>query len=193
YMFMAFMPGDTLDMRWPTLEQPQKHTIWQQLNQILLDLRSMEHYVDTLLGSLSGSHLCQDNRIDTRLSSGTLYTEAEFNDFLVSTPLPCIARKFIQWVRSLLRDDHRIVLTHSDFDPGNIMVVDHPTQALVVSGLINWDFGGWYPEQWEMVKAMNTRGTDDESDWWAHLLEVLNQSNTDVAVDRLLERLVHTS
>ncbi|KDQ54019.1 hypothetical protein JAAARDRAFT_38607 [Jaapia argillacea MUCL 33604] len=192
YMFMAFVPGDTLDTRWPTLEQPQKHAIRQQLNQLLLELRGVEHYVGTPLGSLSGSHLCQDTRIDTRLSSGTLYTEAEFNDCLISTPLPRIARGFIQWVRSLLRDDHRIVLTHGDFHPGNIMVVDHPTQGLVVSGLIDWEFGGWYPEQWEMVKAMNTRGTDNESDWWAYLPEVLNQYNADVAVDRLLERSVCT-
>jgi hypothetical protein len=46
--------------------------------------------------------------------------------------------------------------------------------------------GGWYPEYWKSLKALNSRGTDDESDWWNSLSEEINQHVAEIALDRLI-------
>jgi len=61
---------------------------------------------------------------------------------------------------SFLKDDHRIVLTHGDLQPRNIVV-----QGDKVTGIIDWEFGGWYSEYWEYVKGTDLRGCEG---WWRH-------------------------
>jgi aminoglycoside phosphotransferase (APT) family kinase protein len=41
-----------------------------------------------------------------------------------------------------------IVLAHADFRPANIIV-----KKGHVTGIIDWEMAGWYPEHWEFVKA----------------------------------------
>lgn len=48
--------------------------------------------------------------------------------------------------------------------------------------------GGWYPEYWEMYKALNTRGGGDDSDWWDHLPEVILGFDREVFERRVLEQ-----
>ena len=43
---------------------------------------------------------------------------------------------------------HRIVFSHGDLRPANIIVKDGH-----ITGIIDWELGGWYPEYWEFVKA----------------------------------------
>ena len=44
---------------------------------------------------------------------------------------------------------HKIVFTHGDLAPRNIMI----SKDFVITGIIDWEYGGWYPEYWEYVKA----------------------------------------
>lgn len=65
-----------------------------------------------------------------------------------------------------MRDNHRVVMTHGDLHPRNIMVKwitsgpdvgpSDGNKELVVTSLIDWEMGGWYPEYWEFVKAVAT-------------------------------------
>lgn len=50
-------------------------------------------------------------------------------------------------LRARLRRDHRAVLTHGDLSPRNIIVQDNK-----ITGLIDWEIAGWFPEYWEYVK-----------------------------------------
>lgn len=45
---------------------------------------------------------------------------------------------------------HKIVFTHADFNMRNILV-DPRTRRL--SGIVDWENAGWYPEYWEYTKA----------------------------------------
>jgi hypothetical protein len=45
------------------------------------------------------------------------------------------------WIRSLLRNDHRIVLTHGDFHPRNFLVVENEHHKITISGIIDWEMG----------------------------------------------------
>ena len=50
-----------------------------------------------------------------------------------------------------MRDDHRIVLSHGDFHSKNILVQVEGESACI-SGIIDWEMGGWYPEYWDALK-----------------------------------------
>jgi hypothetical protein len=69
------------------------------------------------------------------------------------------------WPGSRLRDDHRTaVLTPGDLNPIDFILLDGENQTVPVSGIVDWELGGWYPEYWDALKALKLRGTDDESD-----------------------------
>lgn len=67
-------------------------------------------------------------------------------------------------LRSSMGDDHRIVMTHGDLHPRNIMVSWEQDQSdeetremeLKVTSILDWDLAGWYPEYWEYLKALST-------------------------------------
>jgi aminoglycoside phosphotransferase len=191
YMFMTSIPGVTLEECWPRLSMDQKVRIRFQLNRMMLALRRVPYVTGDPLGSISMPHLCSDNRMRKRQSPHPLFTESDFNDFLVSRPFRLVSAGFTRWIRSLLRNDHRIVLTHGDFHPRNIMVVENEHHIVAVSGIIDWEMGGWYPEHWESVKAQNTRGIEDNSDWWDSLPQSISGYDTEVVVDRFLENFIN--
>jgi hypothetical protein len=71
------------------------------------------------------------------------------------------------------------------------MVVENEHHVVAVSGIIDWEMAGWYPEHWEWVKAQNTRGVEDNSDWWDFLPQSISGYDTEVVVDRFLETFIN--
>ena len=87
---------------------------------------------------------------------------------------------------SCLKDDHRIVLTHGDLQPRNILV--YGTEVI---GIIDWELSGWYPEYWEFVKGSTpVKGCDG---WWEHLGQIVGKFPMEWAVDLHLDRLIVNS
>jgi aminoglycoside phosphotransferase (APT) family kinase protein len=186
YLFMTRVQGSTLHSLWPSLMVQQRDGVRNSLEEMLSAMRSLVWTPGTPLGTLSEPHICQDARTYVR-TGGPFYNEAEFNSFLLRDPLPRISSSYLRWMQSCLRDDHKIVMTHGDLNPHNIILQKEDDGSVSVSGLIDWALGGWYPEYWDAVKALNIRGTDDESDWWCSLPWTLNQFTAEVAINRLLE------
>lgn len=186
YLFMTRIPGVTLHSRWPSMSVSQKKSVCSKLDAMLSDLHGLHWTPGTPLGSLIAPYTCKDTRQYVR-TGGPIYSEAEFNDFLLRTPLKRISSSYLRWLRSRLRDDHHIVLSHGDLNPKNIILLDEQDDSMSVSGIIDWEMGGWYPEYWDSLKALNVRSTDDESDWWCSLPEQLNQYISEVAIDRFVE------
>jgi hypothetical protein len=69
----------------------------------------------------------------------------------------------------------------------NIILLDGENETVSVSGIVDWEMGGWYPEYWDALKALNLRGTDDESDWWNSLPEQISQYVAEIALDSFIE------
>jgi len=81
--------------------------------------------------------------LDYRISLdlvGPFIDEAAFNERLKLGAVP----------NAVHQTGHNIVFTHADFNMRNILV-DPRTRRL--SGIVDWENAGWYPEYWEYTKA----------------------------------------
>lgn len=74
----------------------------------------------------------------------------------------------------MLPDTARICLTHGDLHLGNILVVvsqDGDEPKITISGIVDWEQAGWYPEYWEYCKAMivGPYGDDWRENGWVNI------------------------
>ncbi|EIW83176.1 hypothetical protein CONPUDRAFT_101850, partial [Coniophora puteana RWD-64-598 SS2] len=162
-LFMTRLPGATLKAVWPTMTASQKLAVQSSLNDMLVTLRSIpwtsirspeaRDADPKLLGSLSPQPVCKDLRRILRQTARPIPTEAEFNEFIGTDEqsMKHTSARCRAWALSMLRSDHRVVLTHVDLHPDNFIVniCDEEGVEKVTVGIIEWELGGFYPEYWE--------------------------------------------
>ncbi|OAX77690.1 hypothetical protein ACJ72_08008 [Emergomyces africanus] len=119
YIFMSFIEDATLDTQWDSLSNEEKCSIQDQLDTIMKKLRSLP--VPSRYLGIGNPPCCVDTRMWTRTSPEYIENEGQFNAFLLGNPDPLKTEPYVEFVRSMLREDHRIVLTHGDLHPRNIM------------------------------------------------------------------------
>lgn len=151
YVFMSRAEGVTLESVWPRLSTTHKLSVQLQLNDIFRALRasvpgpSVDGEDRPRIGSfVLGT--CKDMRRILRTSEGPIRSEEDFNGFLCRqshrTETP-----WIKMVRSFMSNNHRIVMTHGDLHPRNIMVQWQPDdedgsggkEPIRITSLIDWD------------------------------------------------------
>lgn len=195
YVFMSRGKGTTLEELWPQLQVADKQSVQKQLNDIFRVLRATQLRPDDNPRKIGGfmSGLCQDMRRWPR-SCEDLSTEAEFNDFLCRhentrrTQTP-----WIKMIRSFMKNDHKLVMTHGDLHPRNIMVDwEEGRKDIKITSILDWEMAGWYPEYWEFVKALAT--ADERGplrDWCDYLpTEAIGQWPTEYSIDLLISRWI---
>lgn len=162
---MSFVEGTPLVKVWPELSSDAKVSMQSQLEQIFSHLRKI-----LILSSYlrSGSPpRCKDLRRLLRIAESEIKSEAEFNSFLTHTD-----RKFnpiyFKLATANLSTNHEVVMTHSDLHPRNILIQHDFMHTLQITGLVDWELSGAYPEYWEYVKALSGVNCD-LSDWYSYL------------------------
>ncbi|KAL7926961.1 kinase-like domain-containing protein [Trichoderma austrokoningii] len=168
---MGYVEGQSLDKLWADLSSQEKKDITQQLGKIVDQMRAVTP-PPRLIGACDGTEI-RDLRAYSTCHSPPCHSEEEFNAFLLSslhvnTP-PLLREAF----SGRLRTNHRIVFSHCDLAPRNIMVKDGK-----ITGLVDWEHSGWYPEYWEYVKFFQQSGGD-----WRHYGE-------EIFADRYPDELV---
>ncbi|KAL2179727.1 kinase-like domain-containing protein [Thermothelomyces heterothallicus CBS 202.75] len=200
YHFMSRAAGVTLESVWADLSVEHKTSIKAQLNSIFRTLRKEHDGGRPKFGGFT-SAICKDTRRHQRLSEPAIQTETQFNDFLCRKP-GRTPRPWITMLRSGMRNDHRLVMTHGDLHPRNIMVrwesgdedganLDRGEEKRIrITALIDWEMSGWYPEYWEFVKALSTINMREKlSDWFEYLpTDVIGTWPVELAIDSLLDR-----
>ncbi|KAE8353427.1 kinase-like domain-containing protein [Aspergillus coremiiformis] len=168
-IFMSYQPGKTLTDVWPTLDQAQKASIQAQLNKILNDLRSLPFTPGAPLGGIGGEG-CKDVRRHLRRSDKPITRIDEFEQFLFTGRRPG-GYAFVEFMRELCPPPSScsIVFTHGDLRPDNITVEMAEDHGYIVTGLIDWEYSGFYPEYYEAVKTTNCLWPYDEDDWYLFL------------------------
>jgi aminoglycoside phosphotransferase (APT) family kinase protein len=163
---MDFVEGQTLESLWPTLSEEEKRDYCRHLREILDTMRKAE-WPGTSIGSCGGGPVFDPRLYGVKIG-GPFRNEEDLNKFVLD-----IHDKTPQPMRDALakaqRTDHRIVFTHGDLHLDNIMVKDGK-----ITGLIDWEFAGWYPEYWEYVKYCYSSGP--YPDWKDYAKDVFSET-----------------
>jgi serine/threonine protein kinase len=175
---MEWVNGKTLDTAWPMLSLEDKQLIANQLKRYLDELRTLRQ-PDDMEGWI-GSYDRQpvSDALLTCGACGPFASDQEFNRFLLSRfefmkqtiEGRAELEDLVKEVQSCPR--RRVVLTHSDIMPRNILLDDHN----IIVAILDWEMAGWMPEQWEYVKAM-WMGQYDEG--WPEFVGMLLLPYTD--------------
>jgi aminoglycoside phosphotransferase (APT) family kinase protein len=120
--------------------------ITEQLKDYITQLRAIPKIINPEMAiSNTLGEACQDHRLHMREPLGPFVNEEAFNQVVAFSDDPS-------------RRGHQIFFTHADINPRNILVaqMDQPdgSKRWRISGLIDWETAGYYPEYWEYSKSM---------------------------------------
>ncbi|KAF2150392.1 kinase-like protein [Myriangium duriaei CBS 260.36] len=173
-LFTDFVPGQTMEATWPSLSVEEKIGLSKDLDRMFVALRELPMPEGEVLGSLDGSG-CVDNRRFERRNEEPIVTVKEFVDHYFQGYRGS-APTYTKLMRSLLpgdAEDAKVVFTHSDLRPANIMVqrIEGEEGKWEITGVIDWESSGWYPEWWEAAKMTNCMIAGDRWNWYEYLPE----------------------
>ncbi|KAJ5093216.1 hypothetical protein N7456_009077 [Penicillium angulare] len=142
-LVMDYMPGKPLDQAWQSLTHDQKVSICNQLHFYIAQLRNLK---GKYIGAVDNSKAIIGKRIPKE--GGPFDSEKQFNEFILGhmIKIPDLLRHYTSFS---VTEGHDIVFTHSDLAPRNILV-----EGDKVTAILDWEYGGWYPEYWEYIRAL---------------------------------------
>ncbi|TVY35184.1 hypothetical protein LOCC1_G008040 [Lachnellula occidentalis] len=146
YLLTSRVPGIPLARCHDMLSDEDGAEFVAQMQLYLAQIRAIPKLVcpeyaicDTLGGA------CRDPRIKDANPVGPFLDEAAFSQVLRNPDEPS-------------RRGHEIVFTHGDLNSRNILVdqVVRPdgTRGWTVTGIVDWETSGYYPEYWDYTKAL---------------------------------------
>lgn len=114
------------------------HQMAQDLRSHIAELHTIEQNKDSKYAIANATEgPCLDYRIDSE-PVGPFPAEKEFSESLQLGILHGLMH----------RTDHKIFFTHGDLNMRNILVKNGK-----ISGIVDWENAGWYPEYWEYIKC----------------------------------------
>lgn len=172
-ILMTRLPGECLGEVYEQLTDNERKTIVAELQAILRVMRSWSHpWGGERICSVVGTSI-RSVRIPNHLI-GPCESESEFNDGLIyaASDHSFASRdefeEKLTCANKMLSMRHAIVFTHGDLKHHNIMVYDGH-----VSGFIDWESAGWYPDYWEFTTALRFCPKDF---WWYDFVSELGGS-----------------
>lgn len=165
YIFMSLVDGQTLNSSWDSYSESTKTAIALQLKSYMEEIRNIGD--GSYIGSVDHGPVT-DQILSNHHNKGPFISEEEFNKAIIDAYEANFPKRHIRTLLDgmLFQNKHRIVFTHGDFRPRNIMVKDGK-----VTGIIDWELSGWYPEYWEFVKSLYVWRW--QNDWYDYLEKIL--------------------
>lgn len=158
---MTRLPGEPFDEAYDDLIPDEREVVIEELQLMLDSMRQWRSPWGRRICSISGGFIrsirVPGHRIDP------CETEVELLDYLLA---PASKHSFdsaedyhqaLQTANALYGIEHRNVFTHGDLALHNVLVYDGH-----VSGFIDWESAGWYPEYWEFMTPLRWPGRDRE-------------------------------
>lgn len=177
-IFMSHIPSIPLGKVWHMLDHYQKSFLSNQLSMIITDLRTLPFTEGSPFGGTAGEG-CTDIRRHVRTSKRPITTFEDFETFLYSSP-HAGGDVFVKFLRQLSPSSSelpvsRIIFTHGDISPDNVMVelIDNNYK---ISGIIDWEYSGFYPDYYESVRCTNCITPYENDDWFLYLPECVSPS-----------------
>ena len=173
---MTYIEGQTLESQWPDMSSAEKGRIAHQLRDIVDEMRAIQPPPD-YIGGCGGLEIT-DARDYSTYSVLACTDEEGFNSYLISSLFEKIPSPIKNALTRQLEKHfttHKVVFSHCDLAPRNIIVKDGKIQ-----GLVDWELAGWYPEYWEYVKFFQ-RGSG-LGDWREYADIIFSQAYPDELV-----------
>ena len=144
-LFTSYLPGTALEAVWTDLAADQKNSVRDQLDTIFRDLRTIRLPRGMSLGGVAGKG-CKDQRRHLRRSTVPILSMEDFEFFQFSDP-KYGSTMFIDFLRAFTpRDSYQVVFTHGDLRPENVIFEVTGENRCFITGLVNWEDSGYYPE-----------------------------------------------
>ncbi|VUC31919.1 unnamed protein product [Clonostachys rosea] len=148
YMLTSQIPGHRLGVCLDALSDEELCDLVCDLREYLRELRAIPKEVlpDYAISNAVGK-ACYDYRLiacmnqegdRSRVLAGPFPTEEDFNKILEVDSLPNVSH----------RSGHKITFTHGDLNTRNVLVSNGK-----LSGIVDWENSGWFPEYWDYTKA----------------------------------------
>ncbi|KAM5386124.1 hypothetical protein ACJA88_002274 [Fusarium oxysporum] len=146
YLLMSRVPGTTLATCRDALSDQDYANLSAQLKDCVSQLRDIPKPINNGMAICNTlGEACRDPRIRDWAPIGPFPDEASFSQNLRFPDEPS-------------RRGHKIVFTHGDLNPRNIMMERTISSAGAIgwrlSGIIDWETAGNYPEYWDYTKSM---------------------------------------
>lgn len=198
FMFMSYVPGISLDKVWRGLPHESKLSVQQQLDMIFSRLRSLRQDDGPQLGGAGGEGV-KDWRIMEVFSRKGITTAEGFDKWQFSAKHR-VSPHYVRLLRSFLEEQNETlqgsVFTHGDLKKSNVMVKQDPVDAnaYTVTGIIDWEDSGFYPEYFESTMLANGQTIVSDDDWYLYVPGCISPLRFPVRwlVDRLWGNLLWT-
>ncbi|KAI5455757.1 kinase-like domain-containing protein [Mariannaea sp. PMI_226] len=177
HLKMEYIEGETLNKIWPNMSTNEKKDIAQQLRTLLEIMQSIPP-PPNLIGGCDGEEI-RDLHVRSIHRAPSCINEEGFNAYILSSLSQSIPSSIYKAFAQRLQTNHRIVFSHCDLSPRNIIVKEGK-----IKGLIDWELAGWYPEYWEYVKFFE-RSDRKEGDWLDYADHIFPQKYPNELVDYL--------
>ncbi|KAL4879325.1 hypothetical protein BJY04DRAFT_220179 [Aspergillus karnatakaensis] len=195
-MFMTYIPGLGLDNAWPALPTDAKQGLQKQLDGIFSRLRSLRQDDGLELGGV-GAGGVKDYRTMEVFANRGITTAKNFDELQFSAK-HCASPCHVKLLRSFLEEENKTirgsVFTHGDLKKSNTTVPQDAKDggAYVVTGIIDWEDSGFYPEYYECTTLSNGQSIMSDDDWYLNVPECISPQQHSVRwlVDRLWGNLL---
>ncbi|KAI8963630.1 kinase-like protein [Daldinia sp. FL1419] len=149
YLITSRLPGKPIGMCMDYLNDEKLRAFTHDLRSCLKVMRDLQRdpTLQNMISNVSGD-ACYDGRINAAVEYdetrgdfiGPFSREDEFNETLKNPQIPEVIH----------RNGHKIVFTHGDINLRNVLVDERSGR---LSGIVDWETAGWYPDYWEYTKA----------------------------------------
>lgn len=165
-IFMTFVPGKCLESVWDHLDDATKericHNIWSLIYKIR-DVPRPEHLDGPFYCTADGSPSLDRLLSQSEDSAPPFPDDAALRNRIFSLYVKCNGLSYADGkdLPDMLPRSDNYVFIHGDIAPRNIMV-DEKCQ---ISGLIDWENAGWFPDYWEYANIIRPSPDRDWRDW----------------------------
>ncbi|KLP14639.1 uncharacterized protein LW94_8072 [Fusarium fujikuroi] len=173
-MISERVPGVPLVDVWQNMSQAEQASIKEQLRAQIKQMRTL---IQPYIGRIDKQPTRNIYNTTFVRHCGPFEDEESFDEWCLAR-LPGGSFQRWKWKRVLEKQRRkstgRFVLTHGDLSPRNIML-----DGSTITGIIDWELSGFYPEYVEYAVAMGLGPGIEE--WWVPVLkEVLEPCSTDL-------------
>lgn len=189
---MTRVPGKELGQVYEKLSSEDKRSISRELKGYLEVMRGwLNPWGGNRICSLTGSAV-RGIRVPNHCA-GPFESEEELNEYLIRPSWAGGFSSETKYNNALSVDKrkqkmtHRMVFTHVDLKHHNIMVNEGR-----ITGFLNWESAGWYPEYWDFTTAL--RFAQEDFWWYSFVVELGGGAYLrELECDRALNNLTSAS